>query len=882
MSAQQYFTRGTASYNSGNFQAAVNDFNQCIKLRGNKPTAEDYYYRAATLCELGNHQAAFDDIQRCFTLRNGKVSAMDYYWRGRIYYELKNYKLALVDLTQCIEARGGNPSPWEFYYRAATNYFLGNYQTALEDINWCIKFRNGKPSPWDFYWKGVANYNLGRYQAALDAFNECLRLRDRSPNAWDFYYRAATNCLLDNFQAALEDINYCIKLRNNNPLAWDYYWYGRINYESGYFQAALKGIDMCIKLRSGKPESGDYLWRGCIYQQLNEPALAQQDFRQGLQLPATLDYQYHARGRLYYELGEYEVALAELTKAIQQMKTPPFGRFYYWRAKTYYKLDNITEAINDCQQALSLENKQEFKDLIAVVTKHQQDQQQHGKLASLLVTAVQKNNISQMRGILAQHPNLDFKLPDTQKTILHVAAEANHLQATELLLDAGADMNSIDALGNTPLHYAANADVVNLLLRKGALREVKNQQGQTPVQVAMQHQQEDIAKLLLALPAKRQERGHAIVGDRYALINKITPSEAEELYQQTGLLLSFPPGKAKIRPIIAQGQFGKLRIARNISTNQFIGVKKIKGQEEIQASKEEGYLQWQLKDKLHLMPLLDTVEMMGSQGQPVLYQFMPLAALGNGEALSARLAGIADTNLKTRLLVRIAQQLLTGMSHMHAANIYHLDMKPANIVMDKNGVVFVVDFGCAKAFVSNSNNKKAVFRSVNGDTRYFAPERLADSRFAVGVRGPATEVVDGFDAAKADAWAVGVTLWELAKHVNPFAGTTVDEKLSKWDSSYYQAILNKLEELQSPSATSYWQVVKGLLAIDPDERLSVAEALDSPVFKRGVNQFEDEKAWLAALNTLKTAESLRAESLSLWNSHYGVTANYSNQTRSWK
>jgi hypothetical protein len=43
MNAYDYYVRGKASYDSGNYQAALTDFNQCLTLRGSNPEADDYY-----------------------------------------------------------------------------------------------------------------------------------------------------------------------------------------------------------------------------------------------------------------------------------------------------------------------------------------------------------------------------------------------------------------------------------------------------------------------------------------------------------------------------------------------------------------------------------------------------------------------------------------------------------------------------------------------------------------------------------------------------------------------------------------------------------------------------------------------------------------------
>ena len=59
---------------------------------------------------------------------------------------------------------------------------------------------------------------------------------------------------------------------------------------------------------------------------------------------------------------------------------------------------------------------------------------------------------------------------------------------------------------------------------------------------------------------------------------------------------------------------------------------------------------------------------------------------------------------------------------MHEAQIFHLDLKPKNMVIDYKGEVYITNFRCALKL-----NDRFVLPQdkSNGDTRYFSPERLA-------------------------------------------------------------------------------------------------------------------------------------------------------------
>ena len=359
--------------------------------------------------------------------------------------------------------------------------------------------------------------------------------------------------------------------------------------------------------------------------------------------------------------------------------------------------------------------------------------------------------------------------------------------------------------------------------------------------------------------AIRQDKSRTIIvnqanGHRYALINKIKSEEAGKLFQDTGIQVSFVEGERKAKFILGEGQFGKVRLARFLdSANsqqqiQFVGVKKIKGKEKIEASRNEALLQFQLKGRPNIMPLLDSVDSKSSADELALYQFMPLAGFGNGRVLKTKLAWLDDISLKNKILVHTAKALLTGNQAMHELQIYHLDNKPDNFVIYKEGKIEIIDFGCAIQV------KNPLVPKVNGDTRYFSPERLQCSREQTQN--------SAFDASKADAWALGVTLWELAIGDYPFDKETKTlDRIKLWDGPYFEEKLKAISDLKTLASEGYMELVKGLLNPDATKRVSLAEALDSPIFNQQEYRFSSDLEQQEAFKMLMTITSNRKKSV---------------------
>jgi TolB-like protein len=131
----------------------------------------------------------------------------------------------------------------------------------------------------------------------------------------------------------------------------------------------------------------------------------------------------------------------------------------------------------------------------------------------------------------------------------------------------------------------------------------------------------------------------------------------------------------------------------------------------------------------------------------------------DGAPLSRRIAG---GPLSIDDVVRYGMQLAEALAHAHDRGVVHRDLKSANVMVTPDGRIKVLDFGLAK-FVSGDEPSDLTTRetlsgsgSVIGTLPYMAPEQL---------RG---QPVD----ARADIWALGVVLYEMASGERPFKGGT--------------------------------------------------------------------------------------------------------------
>ncbi len=93
-----------------------------------------------------------------------------------------------------------------------------------------------------------------------------------------------------------------------------------------------------------------------------------------------------------------------------------------------------------------------------------------------------------------------------------------------------------------------------------------------------------------------------------------------------------------------------------------------------------------------------------------------------------------------RNVARIGVQVADALSYAHERSVLHRDIKPSNLIFDRQGIVWVTDFGLAKAMQDDSVSRTG---DIVGTLRYMAPERL-----------------HGKADVRSDIYSLGLTLYE--------------------------------------------------------------------------------------------------------------------------
>ncbi|HSQ55989.1 MAG TPA: serine/threonine-protein kinase, partial [Gemmata sp.] len=141
-----------------------------------------------------------------------------------------------------------------------------------------------------------------------------------------------------------------------------------------------------------------------------------------------------------------------------------------------------------------------------------------------------------------------------------------------------------------------------------------------------------------------------------------------------------------------------------------------------------------------------------------------------------------------------------GLQHAHEMGLVHRDIKPGNILVDRAGVVKILDMGLARFFHDDDDAlTKKYDENVLGTADYLAPEQALDSH-TVDIR--------------ADIYSLGATFYYLLTASAPFPEGSVAQKLIWHQNRQPRAVKSIRPEVPDPIAA----VVERMMAKAPANR----------------------------------------------------------------
>lgn len=230
-------------------------------------------------------------------------------------------------------------------------------------------------------------------------------------------------------------------------------------------------------------------------------------------------------------------------------------------------------------------------------------------------------------------------------------------------------------------------------------------------------------------------------------LNSMLESDASELTLDKSYEQRMPEkfGRFQVIRPLGKGAFGEVFLARDSILDRLVAIKVPRAENFTNTDQMEVFVQ-EAKIAAQLShPGIVGIHDVGQDGKNVFI----VQEFVDGENLAAY---IKSNKLDFEQVAKLMIQVSEGVAHAHEHNLIHRDLKPGNILLDKDNVPRIADFGLAV----HETTLRLREVEIAGSPRYMSPEQ---------VRGE-NHRLDG----RSDIWSLGVILYFLLTEKSPFVG----------------------------------------------------------------------------------------------------------------
>lgn len=156
-------------------------------------------------------------------------------------------------------------------------------------------------------------------------------------------------------------------------------------------------------------------------------------------------------------------------------------------------------------------------------------------------------------------------------------------------------------------------------------------------------------------------------------------------------------------------------------------------------------------------------------------------------------------------VMNLSIQICKGLGFAHRARIVHADVKPQNVLLTKNDVVKITDFGIAQALSDTQPAARA--EVVWGSPHYFAPEQAQGEK----------------PTAAADVYSIGIVMFEMLTGRLPYTGASQQDLAM----AHIQAPIPDVREFNPNVPAELAVVIKKVMSKKPNDRYNGAGKLEA-------------------------------------------------------
>ncbi|XP_019414515.1 PREDICTED: CBL-interacting serine/threonine-protein kinase 1-like [Lupinus angustifolius] len=291
-------------------------------------------------------------------------------------------------------------------------------------------------------------------------------------------------------------------------------------------------------------------------------------------------------------------------------------------------------------------------------------------------------------------------------------------------------------------------------------------------------------------------------------------------------------GKYEFGETIGEGNFGKVKLAKDINTDQLFAVKILDKSKLIHLNNTD-----RIKREIATLKVLKhpnvvrLYEVLASKTKI----YMVLEYVTGGELFEK----IRSKGKLTETIGRkIFQQLIDGVSYCHNKGVFHRDLKLENVLVDAKGNIKITDFNLSA--LPQNFREDGLLHTTCGSPNYVAPEIIANR---------------GYDGATSDTWSCGVILYVILIGYLPFD----DRNLAVLYHKIFKGDVH-IPKWLSPGAKN---MINKILDPNPRTRLTMAMIKEDEWFKEGYIQSnpEDEEENIHSYDEVLSINEVQHEAI---------------------
>lgn len=204
----------------------------------------------------------------------------------------------------------------------------------------------------------------------------------------------------------------------------------------------------------------------------------------------------------------------------------------------------------------------------------------------------------------------------------------------------------------------------------------------------------------------------------------------------------------------------------------------------------------------------------------------------DGISLDKKIAQSPQGRMPLTEAIETLKQISAAIAFMHSRNMLHLDVKPGNVMMRKDGTAVLIDFGLSKQYTSNGEPESST--KVGAGTPGYAPIEQASYHEGKGF------------PTMMDVYALGGTLFKMLTGQRPPEASEILNEGFPTDSLRQlfipDNIVNSISKAMAPLKKDRWQTVDEFVKhLDEHGEHSIYEDTSSENARSESTTFDDRK-----------------------------------------